>query len=78
MVEMCTELDINSNSKLFFDIKWMTSNEAAAFLRVSVPQLRNMVWRRQVHAYKLRNRLRFRSADLEKLLQDSRRSYGSY
>jgi excisionase family DNA binding protein len=59
-----------SSSPLLFEnkLKWMTSQEAACFLRVSVGQLRNMVWRRQVKAYKLSTRLRFLRADLEKLL----------
>jgi len=71
---LSTEKEENkiSSSVGFFDInkvKWMTSSEAAFYLRVSVGQLRNMVWRGQVKAYRMNNRLRFLRSDCEKLLQ---------
>ena len=50
-------------------LEWLTSREAALFLRVSVGQLRNMVWRRQVKFYKLGRKLRFSRRDIEKLLR---------
>ena len=56
----------------FFDkLKWMTSKEAAAYIRVSVGQLRNMVWRGQLRSYHLANRLRFMRSDLDHLLLKS-------
>lgn len=57
----------------FFDnrLEWLTSREAALFLRVSVGQIRNMVWRRQIKFYKLGRKLRFQKRDVEKLLRPS-------
>ncbi|MBS1983070.1 MAG: helix-turn-helix domain-containing protein [Bdellovibrionales bacterium] len=60
---------MNSENSLFDKLKWMTSNEAATFLRVSVGQIRNLVWRGQLKAYRLNNRLRFLRNDLERLLE---------
>ncbi len=54
--------------EIFDKLKWMTSKEAASYLRVSVGQLRNMVWRGQVKSYHLKNRLRFLRSDLDVLL----------
>lgn len=60
----------DTSSVLVFDkIKWMTSSEAAFYLRVSVGQIRNMVWRGQVKAYRMNNRLRFLRSDIEKCLR---------
>ncbi len=61
-----------NSSALFFDkLKWMTSKEAASYIRVSVGQLRNMVWRGQIKCYRLKNRLRFLRSDLDRLLTPS-------
>ena len=63
-----------ANSDMFFEnsnSKWMTTKEAAFHLRVSVGQLRNMVYRDQVKCYRLNNRLRFLRSDLDKLLKPS-------
>ena len=43
---------------------WLTSVEAAAFLRVTANALRIMVYKRKVRYYKLGRRLRFRKTDL--------------
>ena len=61
----------NSSALLFDKLKWMTSKEAASYIRVSVGQLRNMVWRGQIKCYRLKNRLRFLRSDLDKLLTPS-------
>lgn len=61
-----------TTSEVLFDkLKWMTSKEAAFYLRVSVGQLRNMVWRGQIKCFHIRNRLRFLRSDLDFLLQPS-------
>lgn len=61
-----------SSSALLFDkLKWMNAREAAFYLRVSVGQIRNMVWRGQLKSYKFRNRLRFLRTDLERLVKPS-------
>jgi excisionase family DNA binding protein len=58
--------------ELIFDkFIWMTSTEAASYLRVSLGQLRNMVYRGQVRSYHLRNRLRFHKSDLDRALKPS-------
>jgi len=63
--------DGESHSAEFFDskLKWMTSKEAAAYIRVSIAQLRNMVWRGQIKCFRLKNRLRFLRSDLDALLK---------
>jgi excisionase family DNA binding protein len=64
----------DSSSGLLFDkLKWMTSKEAAFYVRVSVGQLRNMVWRGQVPCHHFRNRLRFLRSDLDQLLNSSQK-----
>lgn len=62
------QLEDTSSALLFDKLKWMTSKEAAFFLRTSVGQIHNMVWRGQVKAYRYRNRLRFLRQDLERLI----------
>ncbi len=57
-----------SSAQQFFEMKWMTSKEAAAYIRVSVGQLRNLVWRGQIKCYRLKHRLRFLRSDLDKML----------
>ena len=60
----------NSLAPIFENkLKWMNSKEAAAYIRVSVGQMRNMVWRRQIKAYYVTNRLRFLRSDLDLLLK---------
>jgi excisionase family DNA binding protein len=61
--------DKNSSALLFDKLKWMNSKEAATYIRVSISQLRNMVWRGQIKCYRLKNRLRFLRSDLDSLLK---------
>ncbi|OQW49795.1 MAG: hypothetical protein A4S09_03300 [Proteobacteria bacterium SG_bin7] len=58
-----------SSEELFDKLKWMNAKEAALYARVSVGQIRNMVWRGQLKSYKIRNRLRFLRADLDRLMK---------
>lgn len=67
MVSSITFEEISSNEFFGNKLKWMTSKEAAAYIRVSVGQLRNMVWRGQVPAHHLKSRLRFLRADLDRV-----------
>lgn len=70
IVKLRTE---DQNSELFFDkLKWITTKEAALYLRVSVGQIRNMVWRGQLVSYRLNNRLRFLRSDIDKVVKPSR------
>ena len=54
---------------LFDKLKWMNAKEAALYLRVSVGQIRNLVWRGQLKSYKIKNRLRFLRMDLDRLMR---------
>lgn len=70
IVKLRTE---DQNSELFFDkLKWITTKEAALYLRVSVGQIRNMVWRGQLVSYRMNNRLRFLRSDIDKVVKPSR------
>lgn len=70
-LEASPYMEETSTTVIFDKLKWMTSKEAAFYLRVSVGQLRNMVWRNQIKCYRIRNRLRFLRTDLDFLLQPS-------
>lgn len=59
------------NSPIDFD-EWLTSKEAAQYLRVSVGSLRNMVSNGQIPHFKLFGRNRFHRKDLRQLLKKSR------
>ena len=58
-----------SSVALFDKLKWMNAKEAALYLRVSVGQIRNMVWRGQLKSYKIKTRLRFLRLDLDRLMK---------
>ena len=67
------KVDEVSSAVIFDKLKWMTSEEAATYLRVSSAQLRNMVWRNQLKAYHLgKKRLRFLRGDLDRAITSSR------
>lgn len=58
------------SSDAFFDrLKWLTAEEAALYLRVSVKQLYNLVYRGQLKSHKLLNRRRFLRSDLDRLVK---------
>jgi len=62
----------NAVAEQFFDnLVWMTSVEAAAYLRKSVGALRTAVCRGQIRARKWRRRLFFKRTDLDRMLEDS-------
>ncbi len=54
---------------IFENLRWMTSKEAAFYLRVSVGQLRNLVYQNRVNAFRFGSRLRFLRSDLDRLLK---------
>jgi excisionase family DNA binding protein len=54
-------------------IEWLDSNEAAQFLKVSVPMLRNMTSNGQIPYYKLGRRNRYRVDELRALLTKEKR-----
>ena len=53
--------------------EWLTTREAAAFLKVSESVLRNMCSNGQVPFYKLESRNRYRRDDLMNLLLNSKK-----
>jgi excisionase family DNA binding protein len=64
---------VNSRSdSLFFENQvWLSSEEAATYLRRSVGQVRNMVHRRQLGYRKFCRRLYFRRTDLDRVIETS-------
>ena len=63
--------DKTQQTTLFNNLKWMNSEEASTYLRTSIGSIRNMVYRGQLPAKKLGNRLRFKKTDLDSLLVSS-------
>ncbi len=66
-------MDKNRGDKeLFFEkLVWMTTAEAAEYLRRSVGAVRIMVHRRQLPARKLGRRIYFNKMELDRLLETS-------
>lgn len=55
-----------AGGQTFFDNRiWLDTEEAADYLRITVNALRIRIWRKQVVAHKLGNRLRFKRIDLD-------------
>lgn len=64
-------MDSDKNNKLFDNSIWLTTTEVAIYLKVSANQVRIMVSRGYLRAYKLLNRNRYRREDVEKLIKNS-------
>jgi len=58
-------------NEIFDNLVWLSSVEAAHYLRKSVGALRTAVSRGQIRARKWRRRLYFRKEELDRLLEDS-------
>ena len=56
---------------LFQNYKWMTTNEAAAYLRKSTNAIRTAVCRGHIKARKFRRRLYFKRTELDRLIETS-------
>ena len=62
-----------NSGQLFENLTWLTSSEAAEYLRLpSVGALRVLVFKRQVPFHKLGRNLRFKKCELDRLLEASR------
>lgn len=61
----------NDTGSLFDNLSWMTTNEAATYLRKSVNALRTAVCRGHIRARKFRRRLYFKRIDLDRLIETS-------
>lgn len=57
--------------RTFDNLYWMTTNEAATYLRKSTNALRTAVCRGHVTAKKFRRRLYFKRSDLDRLIETS-------
>jgi excisionase family DNA binding protein len=62
---------------LFDNLVWMTSAEAAHYLRISTNALRVAVCRGQINARRFRRKLYFRKNELDRMLETSRFKGGS-
>jgi len=63
---------------LYNNLKWMTTNEAAAYLRKSVNAIRTAVCRGHITARKFRRRLYFKRTELDRLIETSTTLGGFY
>lgn len=59
------------SSSFFENLEWMSSEEAARYLRRSVGQIRNMVYRGQIKFRKYNSRLYFLKNDLDRAIKFS-------
>lgn len=62
----------NITYKLFNNLIWLTTNEAAEYLRITPNNLRVMIFRGLLKPYKLNNRHRFKREELDSLIESSR------
>jgi len=73
--------DKRRGSKMFFEnpiarerneslenVRWLTTSEAAQYLRVSISAIKTMIYRGQVRVHKLGRRNRFLRDELERLI----------
>jgi hypothetical protein len=63
-------------SVVFDNLVWMTSEEAARYLRKSANALRIAVYRGQLRARKWRRRLYFKKVELDRLIDASPKTGG--
>jgi excisionase family DNA binding protein len=75
MISSSNAAEIFPADALFENLVWMTSEEAAAYLRTTVGALRTAVYRGQIRARKWRRRLYFKKIELDLLLESSRRTF---
>ena len=59
----------HSPALLFENLIWLTTKEAALYLRKSVNAIHTLVSRRQLRARKFRNRLYFKKEELDYLIE---------
>jgi excisionase family DNA binding protein len=67
-----SSVGIESDLKLFENLKWLTSREAVDYLRLpSVGALRQLVYRRRIPFAKMGRNLRFNRLELDRFLESS-------
>ncbi len=52
-------------------LKWLTTKEAAEYLRITIGSMKNLVYRDKVHPRKLGRLNRFKRDDLDRMLEAS-------
>lgn len=62
---------VESDQKFFDNLIWLTTEEAAQYLRKSVNAIRILVCRKILRARKFRRRLYFRKSELEAVIEAS-------
>ncbi len=65
------ENSVEESTTLFNNLKWMTTNEAAAYLRKSSNAIRTAVCRGHIQARKFHRRLYFKRTELDRLIETS-------
>ncbi len=63
--------DSDESVTLFENLNWMTTSEAATYLRKSSNALRTALCRGHITAKKFRRRLYFKRSDLDRLIETS-------
>ena len=66
-----SDVDSSESALLFNNLKWMTTNEAAIYLRKSSNAIRTAVCRGQLVARKFQRRLYFKRSELDRLIETS-------
>lgn len=69
--EPCQPKNANFQEVDYGNLKWLSCKEAAIYLRKSVGQIRNMVYRGQIRARKYNSRLYFNRRELDNLIEAS-------
>ena len=64
--------EVPKTSLVSENLVWLTSEEAATYLRIPVGSVRNFVYQGILPFYKFQRRLRFKKSDLEKILEASK------
>lgn len=72
------EYSAESKKLIFDNLKWMTTSEAATYLRKSANALRTAVCRGHIVARRFRRRLYFKRSDLDRLIETSTTIGGNY
>lgn len=65
------QAEANASAKLFENYYWMTTCEAANYLRKSSNALRTAVCRGHIKARKFKRRLYFKRSELDRLIETS-------
>ena len=61
----------SAETTLFDSLIWLDTKEAAKFLRRSIGQIRNMVYRGQLKARRFHGRLLFKKSELHSQVENS-------